>query len=116
MLVITVVVLNNGIVKKRITEEKRVVSAKVLETPIDCDNLGRRGGFYKLQYNGQLFVKSGNRLICETIIGKNEVDVLTNEQMDKIMFLNEYEESNDFISGILLGIFGIVILYKGWKK
>tara|TARA_R110000744_G_scaffold378872_1_gene495718 strand:- start:4367 stop:4777 length:411 start_codon:yes stop_codon:yes gene_type:complete len=116
MLIISVIILNNGMVKKRITEENNVVSAKVLETPMDCDNLGRRGGYYKLQYNGQVFVKKGNRLICETIYGKKEVNVLTNAQMDKLIFLNEYEESNDFLYGILLGFFGLVITYKGWKK
>ena len=31
-------------------------------------------------------------------------------------FLNEYEESNDFLYGILLGLFGLVITYKGWIK
>ncbi|MDT0622959.1 hypothetical protein [Croceitalea vernalis] len=116
MLIIAVVVLNNGVLKMRITEQNKIVTAKVLETPKDCDNLGRRGGYYKLTYNGQVFVKKGNQLICETIIGKSDVDVLTNENEDKIVFLNEYEESNDFWSGILLGIIGIVIAYKGWKK
>ncbi|MEO9480080.1 MAG: hypothetical protein ABJO28_14360 [Maribacter dokdonensis] len=116
MLIIAVIVLNNGVVKKRITEQNKIITAKVLETPKDCDNLGRRGGYYKLTYNGQVFVKKGNRLICETIIGKSDLEVLTNEKEDKIVFLNEYEESNDFWSGILLGIIGIVIAYKGWKK
>ena len=111
MLVVALIILNNGIVKKRITEDNNVVSAKVLETPVDCDNLGRRGGYYKLQYN-----KKGNRLICETIYGKNELNVLTNAQMDKLIFLNEYEESNDFLYGILLGLFALVITYEGWKK
>jgi len=50
------------------------------------------------------------------MIGKSNVDVLTNEKEDKIVFLNEYEESNDFWNGIILGIIGIVIAYKGWKK
>lgn len=116
MLVIAVVVLNNGLVKKEITEENRVVSAQIIETPKDCDDLGRRGGFYKLQYNGMVFVKRGNRLICETVIGKNKLEVLTNAEMDKLVFLNEYEESNDLLYGILLGLFGTVIVYKGWKK
>ena len=116
MSIIAIIILTNGVVKKRITEQNKIVTAKVLETPKDCDNLGRSGGYYKLTYNGQVFVKKGNRLICEAIIGKSDVDVLTNENNDKIVFLNEYEESNDFWSGILLGIIGIVITYKGWKK
>ena len=116
MLVIAVVVLNNGLVKKKITEDHRVVSAKVIETPMDCDNIGRSGGFYKLEYNGQVFVKRGNRIICEMVIGKKEVYVLTNVEMDKLVFLNEYEESNDLLYGILLGLFGAIIVYKGWKN
>jgi len=113
---ISLIVLNNGVVRKVITEENRVVSAKVLETPLDCDNLRRRGGYYKLEMNGQIFVKSGNRLLCEQVFGKEKVDILTNSEMDKIVFLNEYENSNDFLSGTLLMLFGIAIAYKGWKN
>lgn len=113
---ISLIVLNNGVVRKVITEENRVVSAKVLETPLDCDNLGRRGGYCKLEMNGQIFVKSGNRLLCEQVFGKEKVDVLTNSEMDKIVFLNEYENSNDFLSGTLLMLFGIAIAYKGLKN
>lgn len=98
------------------TEENLVVTARVLETPVNCNEIRRRGGFYKLQYNGQVFVKRGNRIICESVVGKNEVAMLTNSEMNKLVFLNEYEESNDFLSGILLGLFGIVIVYKGWKN
>lgn len=116
MVIIAIVIIHNGITKKKIIKENRIVTAKVLESPADCDYLGRRGGFYKLKYNGQIFVKKGNRIICESIIGKNEVHMLTNEKMDKLVFLNEYEESNDFLSGTLLGVFGIVIAYKGWKN
>ena len=108
--------ISNGITRKRMTEGNRIVSAKVLETPFDCDNLGRKGGYYKLEYNGKVFVKKGNRLICEKIHGKKSIDVLTNPKMNKIIFMNEYEESTDFLYGTLLMLFGILITYKGWKK
>ena len=116
IVLISLVVINNGIVRKRMTEENRIVSAKVLETPLDCDDLGRGGGYYKLEFNGQVFVKNGNRLVCETVYGKEKIDVLSNSEMDKIIFLNEYENSKDFLYGTLLMLFGIVITYKGWKK
>ena len=116
MVMISLIVINNGIVRKRMTEENRIVSAKVLETPLDCENFGRRGGYYKLEYKGRIFVKSGNRLICEQVFGKEKVDVLTNLEMDKIIFLNEYENSNDFLYGTLLMLIGITISFKGWKK
>ncbi|MEO9512732.1 MAG: hypothetical protein ABJN84_17415 [Flavobacteriaceae bacterium] len=116
MVLISLVVINNGIVGKKITKENRIVSAKVLETPLDCDNLGRRGGYYKLEYNGRVFVKSGNRLVCEKVYGKDKIDVLTNSEMDKIIFLDEYENSNDFIYGTILMLIGIAITFKGLKK
>jgi len=44
LLIIAIIVLNNGVVKKRITEQNKIVTAKVPEKPKDCDNLGQRGG------------------------------------------------------------------------
>ncbi len=98
------------------TEENLIVSALVIETPPDCENLGRRGGTYRLEFNGQVFVKRGNRLMCELVIGKEKVDVLTNKERDNIIFQNEYENSNDFLYGTLLILFGMFIAFMGWKK
>ncbi len=116
ILTIAIVVLNNGISKKIITQENRVVTAQVLEVPNNCDALGRRGGFCKLKFNGQVFIKKINRIFCESVIGKSEVEMLTNKQGTKLIFLNEYEKTYDILSGTLLGLFGIVIVYKGWKN
>ncbi|GGZ94223.1 hypothetical protein [Algibacter mikhailovii] len=115
MIAISLIIIWKGIEKKRITEENRIVVATVLETPTDCDNLGRRGGYYKLQFNDRIFVKSGNRIICESIVGKNEVDVLTNEEMDEIVLVNEYEEYNLW-SGFALVFIGSIISFKGWRS
>ncbi|MDF0708279.1 hypothetical protein [Flagellimonas okinawensis] len=111
MVLVSLLVIRNGVIKKKITEENRIVSAKVLETPLNCDNLGRRGGYYKLEFNGKVFVKNGNRLICEQVFGKESVDVLTNLKKDKIVFLNEYENSNDILYGTLLVLIGLVITF-----
>lgn len=111
MVLVSLVVIRNGLITKKMTEENRIVSAKVLETPLDCDNLGRRGGYYKLEFNGKIFVKNGNRLICEQVFGKESVDVLTNLKKDKIVFKNEFENSNDILHGTLLVLMGLVITF-----
>ncbi|MBO0320668.1 hypothetical protein J0X14_00045 [Muricauda sp. CAU 1633] len=111
MVLVSLLVIRNGVIKKKITEENRIVSAKVLETPLDCDDLGRRGGYYKLEFNGMVFVKNGNRLICEQVFGKESVDVLTNLKRNKIVFINEYKNSNDILYGTLLVLMGLVITF-----
>ncbi|WP_375324926.1 hypothetical protein [Flagellimonas sp. GZD32] len=116
IILISFIVINNGIVRRKITKENRIVSAKVLEVPLECNNLGRRGGYYKLELNGQIFVKNGNRFICEQVIGKDKVDVLTNSKKDKIIFINEYQNSNDFLYGTILMLFGLGIALQGKIK
>ena len=115
MIAISLIIIWKGIEKKQITEENRIVVATVVEAPTDCNDLGRRGGYYKLQFNDKVFVKSGNRIICESIVGKKEVDVLTNEEMDEIVLINEYEEYNLW-SGFVLVLVGSFISFKGWRS
>ena len=116
MLLITGIIINNGFLKKQITKENIVVTAKVIDSPKACDDLGRRGGYCKLEFNGKIFVKNVDRIFCELVADKKEVKMLTNGKMDELIFLNEYENSNDFVYGFLLGLFAIVIIYKGFKK
>ncbi|RKN80151.1 hypothetical protein D7Z94_18105 [Ulvibacterium marinum] len=118
MVIISCVLIYNSIVDKKIIAENRIVSARILETPPDCNNLGRRGrgGYYKLELNGQIFIKNGNRLVCEKLYGKDKINVYTNFKMDKILFLDEYEKSKDILYGTILMFIGIVIIIKSWKK
>lgn len=115
MIAISLIIIWKGIEKKQITDKNQIVVATVIEAPSDCDNLGRRGGYYKLRYNDKIFVKSGNRIICKSIVGKKEVDVLTNEEKDEIVLINEYEEYNLW-SGFVLILIGSVISFKGWRS
>ncbi|MFH4968743.1 hypothetical protein V8G61_11125 [Gaetbulibacter sp. M240] len=116
MLLISLIIINNGFKKKQITKENKIVTVKVIESPTDCDNLGRRRDYCKLKFNGQIFVKNVNRIFCELVVGKKEIKMLTNEKKDELVFPNEYENSKDFLYGILLVLFAIVISYKGWKN
>jgi hypothetical protein len=116
ILLISGIIINNGFLKKQITKENVIVTAKVIESPKDCDDLGRRGGYCKLEFNGKTFVKNVNRIFCKSVADKKEVKMLTNGKMDELIFPNEYENSNDFVYGLLLGLFAIVIIYKGFKK
>jgi hypothetical protein len=116
MLLISGVIINNGFLKQQITKENIIVTAKVIESPKNCDDLGRRGGYCKIEFSGKIFIKNLDEVFCGLVANKKEVKMLTNAKMDELLFLNEYENSNDFVYGFLLGLFAIVIIYKGFKK
>ena len=116
MLLISGIIINNGILKQQITKKNTIVTAKIIESPKNCNDLGRRGEYCKLEFNGKIFVKNVDRIFCELVADKKEVKMLTNGKMNELLFLNEYENSNDFVNGFLLGLFSIVIIYKGFKK
>lgn len=63
MLVISEVILNNGITKKQITNENKIVTVSIIESPKDCDDFGRRDKYCKLGYNGKTFIKRVNKKI-----------------------------------------------------
>lgn len=116
MLIIAIVICTNAWDKKQITAENRIVSVKVIESPLNCQDIGKRYGTFKFQFNGKLFEKRVTQQVCKTLFGKKMVNMFTNRQKTKLLFFKEYEESNEFFSGILLGVFGVFIAYKGWKS
>ena len=116
MILVGILALNKAKSQMDMTTEGRRVTVKIIESPPDCDRIGRRGGYCKLKYNNMVFIKKTGRKFCNLVEGKKEVIMLTNVEKDKLIFLNEYEKENNWISGIGLCLFGIVITYKGWKQ
>ena len=116
MLLIGIMGLNQAKFQMDMTEEGRKVVVEIIEAPSDCDRIGRRGGFCKLKFNGSILIKKTGRKYCELVEGKKEIIMLTNYEQDKLIFLNEYEKEHNWISGIGLCCFGIVIAFKGWRQ
>ena len=116
MLLIGTLGLNKAKTQMEITEEARKVTVEIIEAPSDCERIGRRGGFCKLKYNDKVFNKKTGRKFCRLVEGKKEITMFTNAEKDKLIFLNEYEKEHNWISGIGLCLFGIIITYKGWKQ
>ncbi|MBM1106964.1 hypothetical protein JQC67_12505 [Aurantibacter crassamenti] len=108
--------MNKAKTQMDITTEGRKVMVEVIESPPDCERIGRRGGFAKLKFNGKVFNKKTGHKFCSLVEGKKKITMLTNAEKSKIIFLNEYEKENNWIAGIGLCLFGIVIAYKGWKQ
>ena len=108
--------MNKAKTQMDITTEGRKVMVDIIESPPDCERIGRRGGFAKLKFNGKVFNKKTGHKFCSLVEGKKKITMLTNAEKSKIIFLNEYEKEHNWIAGIGLCLFGIVIAYKGWKQ
>ncbi|WP_422350307.1 hypothetical protein [Flagellimonas sp.] len=116
MVLIGFIVMNKARTQMNLTEEGRRVPVEILKSPADCDRIGRRGGYCTLKFNGREIIKRTGHKFCELVEGKKEIVMLTNAEKSKLIFLNEYEKEHNWISGIGLCLFGIVITYKGWKQ
>lgn len=115
MLMISGVVINNGITKEQITRENKIITVEVIESPNTCKDYGRRAEYWKLKYNGTIFIKRVEKQFCQSIINKKKLKMLTNKKKDKFIFLNEYKDSNDFLFGCVLSFIALVIVFKGYS-
>ena len=93
--------------KKTIKDRGEQVLAEVIEAPNSCENLGRRPPYSKIKYNENVFIKRTDLEYCHFVSGKSTVLMLTNEQGDELIFLNEYDPMDFAFSG---GIFLIALL------
>jgi hypothetical protein len=112
MILISLIVLRNGYLDKKITERNKTVLIKV----IDCYDSVNSNYFLKFEFKGKTFVKRTKGIYCKEIHGKNEIELLSNESNDRFIFLDEYETDNDFFFGSILGLFGLFVIYKGNKN
>ncbi|MEN3323580.1 hypothetical protein VP395_07565 [Mariniflexile soesokkakense] len=110
MILISCIVLRNGYLDEKITEKNNYVKVRV----VDCYEYGKRNYFLKFEYDEKTYVKRTKALYCEKVSGKNEIEILINDNKDGFILLDEYE--NDFTFGIILFSISLVIIYKGVKK
>ena len=107
---VSLIVIRNGFLEKDLIEENRIVNVQILEL------LESRSNYYlKLQYDNQSFVERIDADNFRRIKGKNEVRMLTNKENNKFIFSNSFKQNNNFLYGSLLGLIGLIIIYKGRK-
>lgn len=112
MVLVSGIIIRNGFIDKKITEQNILVEVTV----IDCSEFGKRNYFLDLEYNGKTFTKRTKKQYCERLNKRDKIEMLANKTKDEFIFINEYKNDNDFVYGfILLGI-GLIITYKGWAK
>ena len=112
MLLISLIVLRNGYLDKKITERNKTELVKI----ISCYDSGNSNYFLKFEFNNKIFVKRTKGFYCQEIYGKDEIEMLSNKNNDRFIFLDEYETDNDFFFGSILSVLALFIIYKGMKK
>ena len=90
------------------------VTAKVIEAPLSCNKVGKRGGYCKLEYQGKIYVEKAGKKFCHLVSGKKEARVLTNNDGDKLLFIGEFNDF-EFASGFVIMLISIFIIIKGYK-
>ena len=87
------------------------IIAKVIEAPIDCDNISRRGGFCKLEYNEKIYTKKAGRKFCHLVSGQETVKMITNKDADSLLFPDEFSDF-EFVSPFILLVFALFVMIK----
>lgn len=77
MLFICCMVIWGNLIEYDIYRNGMEITAKVIEAPKDCENISKRGGFCKLEYNGKIYVKRAGNKFCYLVSGKSKVKMLT---------------------------------------
>lgn len=112
MILVSLIIIRNGYLDKKITESNKAVNAKV----IDCYETGKRNYFLKFEFNGKTFVKRTKAKYCEKLKDTENVQLLTNQNNDRFIFADEYKTDNDFVYGFLLIGFASIIIFKGYRN
>ena len=112
MILISLIVIRNGYLDKKITERNITVDVKI----INCYETGKSNYFLKFKFNGKTFVKRTKAKYCNEIKGADTKKLLTNENNDRFIFTDEYETDNDFLYGLILIGFASIIIFKGYKN
>ena len=110
MLIVSSIVLRNGIIDQEITEQNKQVKVQIRDW-----SKSRKTHFVKLQYKGQNISKRTNGEYYRKFKNENEVLMLTNKEENRFIFPDEFQQNNGYLYGIILVIISLIILYKGVK-
>jgi len=108
MLIVSSIVLRNGIIDKEITEQNKQVKVQIKDW-----TKSRKTHFVKLQYKDQNISKRTNGEYYRKFKDENEVLMLTNKEENRFIFPDEFQQKNGYLYGIILVIISLIILYKG---
>lgn len=101
-----------------ITKRNEKVSVRVIECDTNPSFSGRHGRnrYIKFEYNNKVHVKRTSLKYCKKIEGELYIEMLTNKEKDRFVFIGELDETIEHISSLLLITIGFFITYKGLKK
>ena len=108
MLIVSSIVLRNGIIDQEITEQNKQVKVEIKEW-----SKSSKTYFVKLQYKDQHISKRTNGAYYRKFKDENEVLMLTNKEENRFIFPDEFQQNNGYLYGISLVIISLIILYKG---
>ncbi|WP_299187683.1 hypothetical protein [uncultured Aquimarina sp.] len=115
MLVISSFIIWGNLIDRDINENGIKIIAKIIESPLSCKKITKRGGYCKLVYNGKIYVEKAGKKFCHLVSGKKEVSMLTNKEGDKLLFPGQYDNF-EFLSGFLLALISIGVIIKGYNN
>ena len=104
-------VISNTIEKNDFLSSK-VIVAKIIEKPLNCELLFSKGSIIKVNYNNKIIIKGISKYKCEELVS-NQITVKISENKNKIFFLDEMDYIKDQIifSYIIIAI-GILCFIK----
>jgi len=112
ILIIGLLIINNGLKEKQIAQESNKVKVKV----IDCYKTTNNNYFLKFEFNKKTFTKRTKAYYCNSVSENEEIIMLSNKQLSRFIFLDEIEKNNNFTSGTILSLLAIIIIFKGFKQ
>lgn len=98
--------------KKNIINAKIIVDIEILNPPISCENITKKGLPLKLRYNNKIFIERINQKKCSQILGQTTLQMLSDKEGDYFIFEDDYQ-SYHFIYPLLFFGFGIFCIFKG---
>lgn len=115
MVVVSFMIIWKTFEKKNITETGKTVSVDVIEAPADCSKVTTRTGYCKLRYKGEIFGKRAGNKFCSLVSKNTVVSMLTNEDEDVFLFIDEYDPI-EFLYSIAIIFIAIIIGIKGLRR
>lgn len=115
MIVVSLGLIWKSFERRTITERGKTIIANIVEAPADCSELTTRGGYCKLKYNGKVFGKKAGIKFCSLVSKNTTVSMLTNEDEDVFLFVDEYDPI-EFLYSIAIIIIAIIIGIKGLRR
>ncbi|CAA0144665.1 hypothetical protein R5N98_03085 [Tenacibaculum maritimum] len=115
-LVISFIVLYGVYEKMKITNRGETIMVKIKEAPENCSSISSNNdGYCKLEYEDKTYVIRAGKKFCPLVSGKKKVEMLTNENKSRVIFLGEYN-SSQYGSGLFIFLVALFAIYSSIKS